>query len=681
MEAAVRHHQAGRFADAEVCYRQILAQEPNHVESLHRLGILAAQIGRPDIAVQLMERVAAIDPSDAGAFSNLGTALNALGRTNEAIAAYQNAVRLKPDSAEVQCRLGNACQAAWRMEEAIEAHLRVVQLQPKSAGAHYNLGNAYEADCQLAKAIDAYHQAIELQPDYAEAHNNLAGALQVKGEHLKALDSYREAVRLVPDRPEYHNNLGSSLQAAWDLDAAIVAYENAIRLKPDYADAYCNLAACYKSQARIEKALACYRKAVSLAPNSPAIHNNLVYAVPFDPTADAAAILAESRRWDLRHGQPFKQFIAGHPNDRSPDRRIRVGFLSPDLRNHVVGRNLLPFVREHDKEQIEIICYADVLLPDAVTRELRSAADDWRDIVRCSDAEIVEMIRADRIDILVDLTLHMAPNRLRVFACKPAPVQVTYLGYCGTTGLEAMDYRLSDPYFDPPGSDLSCYREETIRLPRSYWCYEPLGATPAVSSLPALSAGFVTFGCLNSFSKVSDAALALWLEVLRAKPASRLLLQAPSGSCRREVVQRFRAAMSPEDRLEFVGMQSWEGYLETLQRLDIALDPFPYGGGITTCDGLWMGVPLVTLAGRTSVGRGGKSILSNLGLPELVAETPEQFLRIAVSLAEDLPRLTCLRSTLRERMERSPLRDAPGHAREVEAALRGMWEEWCRQAP
>ncbi len=309
-------------------------------------------------------------------------------------------------------------------------------------------------------------------------------------------------------------------------------------------------------------------------------------------------------------------------------------------------------------------------------QQFRALADSWRDIAATGDEAVAETIRADRIDILVDLALHLAHNRLPLFARKPAPVQVTYLGYCGTTGLEAIDYRLSDPYLDPPGSDLTCYREQTIRQPRSYWCYQPSGPTPEISPLPAESAGFVTFGCLNNFAKVSPVSADLWAEILRAMPQSRLLLQAPAGSCREEVGRRFeRRGVSPE-RLEFVGAQPWDQYIRCVQRIDIALDPFPYGGGITTCDALWMGAPVVTLSGRTAVGRGGRSILSNIGLPELIAESPEQYAEIAVSLAGDLPRLSALRSSLRDRIESSPLRDAKGCARDIEAAYRQMWLDW-----
>ena len=344
-----------------------------------------------------------------------------------------------------------------------------------------------------------------------------------------------------------------------------------------------------------------------------------------------------------------------------------------------MGYQLLPLLREHDRRHFEIFCYSHLQRGDDVTEKVRSLSDHWQNIVRLGDEEAEAMIRADGIDILVDLALHTARNRLPLFARKPAPVQVSYLGYCGTTGLEAIDYRLSDPYLDPAESDPACYREETLRLPHCYWCYQPGGVTPSPGPLPAARAGYVTFGCLNNFAKVCAPALELWAEIMREVRGSRLLLHAPTGSSQRDVIERFASRNVSRERLEFVWRQSWEEYVQSLSRIDLALDPFPYGGGITTCDALWMGVPVVSLSGRTAVGRGGRSILANLGLADLIGESPREYCDIAVSLSRDLARLAGLRSTLRERMEQSPLRDAPGFARAVESVYRKIWRRRCEQ--
>jgi predicted O-linked N-acetylglucosamine transferase (SPINDLY family) len=330
--------------------------------------------------------------------------------------------------------------------------------------------------------------------------------------------------------------------------------------------------------------------------------------------------------------------------------------------------------QHHDHAQFEVFCYAQVPSPDAMTRRLQQHADHWRTIVGLSDEQVASQIRLDGIDILVDLTLHMASNRLLVFARKPAPVQVTYLAYCGSSGMSAIDYRISDPYLDPPGSDLSCYSEETVRLPRTYWCYQP-GASPAPAPAPALKNGFITFGCLNNFAKVSPVALDLWATILVAVPKSRLIIHASPGAHLNDIARRMERAGVEASRVLFIGKQPWAAYMQTYAEIDIALDPFPYAGGITTCDALWMGVPAVTLSGETAVGRGGRSILSNLGLMELIAFSPDQYARIAIDLAQDRDRITDLRDRMQDRMLASPLMDAPRFARDMEAAYRQMWHK------
>jgi predicted O-linked N-acetylglucosamine transferase (SPINDLY family) len=341
-----------------------------------------------------------------------------------------------------------------------------------------------------------------------------------------------------------------------------------------------------------------------------------------------------------------------------------------------VARFLLPLLANHDHQAVEVFAYAQVPVPDEMTQRLRSQTDAWRSLVGLSDDQAAELIRQDRIDILVDLAMHTSGNRLLVFARKPAPVQVTYLAYAGSSGLNTMDYRLSDPYLDPPGGDESAYIEQTIRLPDTYWCYRPVVDLP-LQPPPSVEKGFVTFGCLNNFCKMNEALLGLWAQALRAVPHSRLLLHAHEGSHRQRVLEYLQREGIERSRVNFAGKMPTEAYFGLYQSIDIALDTYPYGGGTTTCDALWMGVPVVSLAGKTAVSRAGLSILSNIGLPELVASTSEQYVSVAVELANDLRRLQESRSTLRQRMEVSPLMDATNFARGIETAYRRMWRAWC----
>ena len=356
---------------------------------------------------------------------------------------------------------------------------------------------------------------------------------------------------------------------------------------------------------------------------------------------------------------------------------MRIGYVSPDFREHPVGRFLLPLLAHHNKASFEIFAYSNAIRSDGVTQKLQSHVDTWRDISTLSDAKAADQIRSDKIDILIDLTMHMAHNRLRLFALKPAPVQITWLAYCSSTGLDMMDFRISDPHLDPPGLDDSIYRERTIRLPETYWCYQPSITPLAITPLPALDRRQITFGCLNNFAKVSQPTLNTWIKLLHAVPASRLLLHAPPGEHRTLLAEKLRHAGINPDRLHFAGKVPIAAYFQLYDQIDIALDTFPYAGGTTTCDALWMGVPVTTLAGKTAVGRGGVSILSNLNLTELVAESEEQYVRIAADLANDLSRLSELRSTLRSRMDQSVLTDAARFAKGMEAAYRQAWSVRC----
>jgi predicted O-linked N-acetylglucosamine transferase (SPINDLY family) len=426
-----------------------------------------------------------------------------------------------------------------------------------------------------------------------------------------------------------------------------------------------------------DEAIACFDRALSLEPPVAKRLSTKIFAMHCHPGHDAVSILKSARQWGELATAPLIGRTITHSNDRTADRKLRIGYVSPDFRNHPVGRSILPLLTNHDREQVEIFCYASVSPEDSTTSKLRQCAVSWRDIFRTTDERAAEMIRGDRIDILVDLALHTVGNRLSLFARKPAPVQMTYLGYCSTTGLSAIDYRLSDPFVDPPEIDLSFYSEQTVRLPRNYLCYAPLGDAPEVSPPPCLSGDGVTFGCLNNFMKCSAASLDLWARILQAIPGARLILHAWAGEHLDRVRERFeRGGVSPS-RLEFVGKQDWPQYMQTYGRIDVALDPFPYNGGITSCDALWMGVPVITLSGKTAVGRVGRSILSNVGLPELVAQTPEQYVQLAVDLANDPDRLRKLRGELRPRLLESPLMDGRQLARDIESVYRNAWRTYC----
>jgi protein O-GlcNAc transferase len=628
-------------------------------------------------ALQVLQKAVSVQPKNPALQLSLGNALLEKGDLNEAIAAFAEAIELAPDNAEAYNNLGSTLFKQGDFDAAIGAYQKTVALRPDLTAAYINLANALEKRGRFEDALKVNLQIVHMNPEYAPAHRAAGEGFYRLKMYSEAAQALRTAIRLDANDIGAFNSLGHVLLATGDFDEAITAYERVMQFDPKSYQACNNIGFALKEQGRLDEALARFDQAQALCPDNAALGSNRIYLLPFHPAYDDAAQSAEQRKWSQTFAARFKQEIQPFKNDRSAQRRLKIGYLSPDLRFHVVGQNMLPLLTAHDHENFEIYCYSTAVRTDPVTDVIRPHADVWRDVALLSDEQIAAQIRQDEIDILVDLCLHMAHNRLLVFARKPAPIQITYLGYCGSTGLDTMDYRFTDFHLDPAESRLALYSEQTVHLPETYWCYTPAGKTPEPAPFPSVANGYITFGCLNNFAKVTAPALDLWAQVLAAIPNSRLILHAPRGAFREAVLKRFTDRGIQADRVEFVERQQWPAYIETYGRIDIALDPIPYGGGITTCDALWMGVPVITLSGETAVGRGGRSILTNVGLPELIARRPRQFIQTATALSQSPQRLTDLRGSLRQKMLASPLMNAQRFARNVETAYRTLWKNWC----
>ena len=568
---------------------------------------------------------------------------------------------------------------AGRLTEAEAIYRQLLAAMPESPGALHSLGVLAHQVGKLDLALALEQRAIAAAPRNSAFYSNLGLLLTDMLRLEEAAAACQQAIALDAGNFEAHYNLGNALRDLGDNSGARIGYETALRLRPDGLEPMHNLGNLWLSLGRIDTAMQCLRRAHAINPANWVVHSSLLFAMSYDPEAGAEAIAEESRRWARRHADPWKAEWGPHTHERSPERKLRVGYVSADFREHPVGRHALTLLREHDREHFAAFCYSGFPKADGMTARLRSLAEGWCETAGLNDARLAEQIRADGIDILVDLALHSANHRLAVFARKPAPVQVTFAGYPGTTGLEAIDYRLTDSWLDPLPADDALYREVSVRLPDSFWCFDPFDEEPAVNELPAATNGFVTFGCLNKFAKVNDRVLALWAQVLGTVPDSRMILLCPEGPARPATIEHFARNGVSRDKLAFVDKMSRLEYLACHQRLDVALDTFPYNGHSSTCDALWMGVPMVTLTGATVVGRGGKSILSSLGLGEWVASEAEEFVGIAARLAGDLARLAEWRATLRGRLRESPLMDAPRFARGVEGAYRTMWRRWCSE--
>ena len=644
------------------------------------LAMVMAETGRLPQAIPLLRNVIERRPDEEAAWLLLASALRRIGLLDEAAAVLQRALERFPASVAAWQGLGLVERGRGNLPEAIDWLQRALQRRPDFVEARNNLGLTLTEAGQAAAAIEQFQEALRAHPAIPELHYNLGIALAALGRHAEAAAAYERAAAIRPEYAEAWVNLGVSLKLMGQLDRAIAALEQALRLQPGRAATHSHLAGIYEWQARHDEALAEHRRAMDLAPEDAEIHGNYLYTLIFCPGYDARALREAHEQWNRRHGQRVQRLSAPAGRHRSPERRLRVGYVCGSFRDHVLARYLMPLLREHDRSAVEVFCYSNNRSDDEATESFRRLADGWRDIVRLTDDAAAARVRADGIDILVDTTLHMEGNRLLLFARKPAPLQVTMAGYPGSTGLATIDYRFTDEHLDPPGTDDSVYIEQSVRLPDTFWCYDPLGDDVEVGPLPADGDRSVTFGCLNNFSKVNDGVIALWAAVLRSVGGSRLRVLCHEGSHRTHTLQKLARHGVEPHRVDFVGYRPHPDYLKLFEGIDISLDTVPYNGHTTSLDSLWMGVPVVTLVGATVVGRAGLSQLTNIGLPELIAYSPEQFVAIATALAADRPRLRELRHGLRGRMESSPLMDAKRFARSVEAGYRQMWRHWCSTA-
>lgn len=643
LQLASAHHQAGRLVEAEAVCKQILQVSPNHPDALYLMGMIAYQIGMHDVAAVFFSGVIEVAPHLADAHNNLGVVLMAQGQLAEAAASYQKAI----------------------------------SLQPGHPNAHYNLGNAFKDQGRLDDAVASYRKAIVLTPENAPLFNNLGDVLQTQGKLTEAVANYRKALRINPNLAEVHHNLGDALRELGQLDEAVAFCRLAILIKPDYAEAYSSLGNALQHQGKLEETIACYRQALSIKPDSANTYSNLLLTMQYMSTVTPAEVFSEHQRYAERYETPLKANWLPHPNSRVPDRRLRIGYVSGDFRNHAVTFFIEPILASHDKSQVEIYCYYTYGKHDSYTERIAAYADHWLACPEMSDEALADRIRADGIDILVDLSGHTGYNRLPVFARKPAPLQATWIGYAGSTGLTAMDYRITNEEMDPPGLTERYHSETLLRMPDSGVAYRPEPGCPLVNPLPALTSGEFVFASLNNLIKTNPPVVDLWARILNALPHARLMLgNVTDSGTRQRVIDQFGQAGVTTDRLILQPRMPLNDYLALHHQIDLALDPFPYNGGTTTVHALWMGVPVVTLAGEHMVSRCAVPLLSRVGLDEFITHNEEDYFQRAVRMAQDLPGLDRIRQSLRERMSTSNY-GPQTVTRHLEAAYREMWRKWC----
>jgi predicted O-linked N-acetylglucosamine transferase (SPINDLY family) len=714
IQLALRHLQGGRVAEAQEIFQQMAGAAPADPLLLHGLGVLGLQLGHESQGVALLEQSARLRTS-AGVLIDLGAGYRRVGRSADAERCYRRALELEPGHADAVNNLGNLLREAGKLREAEQCYRRALELRPQFAKASRNLGNVLDeqgdqeqAERHLRAALElepadadglndlgnvlqklerneeaerSYRRALELRPGFADAQANLGAALRGLGRPDEAERCVRRALALRPDHAQSHHNLGIALEDLGRMTEAEASYRKALALKPGYADACTNLGALLLRAGRLAEAEEVMRNAVALEPDSGATHSNLIFAMDLIEGIDVARQQAERRRWYERHGRRHASGIRPHANAPDPQRKLRVGYVSADFRRHSACYAFAPVIRGHDRTQFEVLCYSDVRREDNMTARLKGAVSAWRSTLRLSDDALAEQVRRDGIDILVDLSGHSAGNRLAVFARKPAPVQVTAWGHATGTGLATMDYFLADPVLVPP-QERALYAERIVDLP-SALCYEPPAYLPAPGDLPALRADRLVFGCVNRLEKVTDRAIGLWGRILAGAPRARLLLKdkplSDAGVSARFLQRLQQAGGIESSRVTLLGGSAHAEHLKVFLQIDVGLDPFPQGGGVSTAEALWMGVPIVTMRGHTAPSRIAASFLTVLGMQDWIASGDEDYVRIALQAGQDLSRLSALRQALRARASASPCGDLHAYVRAVEQAYRVTWRRWCEQ--
>ncbi len=602
------------------------------------------------------------------------------GNLRQAELIYRKILNKRPNDVDALHLLGVLYNQLGNYDSAIKYIRKALQLDAGFAEAYNNLGNVIRNKGLIDEAETYYQKALQINPNFAIAYNNLGNIYTEKKLTDKAIVVFKKALQINPNFAEAYNNLGKVLDEIGHFDEAMTYCKKAIQINPNYAEAYYNLGTIFPKIGQLSEADIHLRRALQITPDFLIAYSNLLFYMNYNARYKPQDIFSEHLNFAKQFAEPLYPKIFQHTSDHLSRRRLKIGYVSPDFKRHPIAYFIEPVIAVHNREHFEVFCYSNKLEHDEITKRIQDHADQWRNIVRMSDEDVTEQIRKDEIDILVDLAGHTRGNRILVFARKPAPVQVSWIGYLATTGLSTMDYKIVDSYTDPPGKTEQFHTEKLIRLPETFLCYLPDRDSPDVGPLPALSTGNITFGSFNNFAKVTPEVFTLWARVLNELPDSRLVLKGISfhdKTTYQYAIDMFIQRGITSERITLQSADPSPKHLESYNQIDIGLDTFPFNGATTTCEALWMGVPVITLAGTAYHASVGISLLSNVGFPELVAKTSDEYISIAVNLAKDLEKLKSLREKLRDMMMCSPLCDAKRFTANLEMCYRKMWETWC----
>ncbi len=672
----------GQLEDAVASFSLALRIKPDFAEAHNNLGGVLSDLGLSESAVASFHRAIEIKPDYADAHFNLGNSFRQLGQLEDAVASYRCALKIQPGHFKAYNNLGGALSDLGRFEDAEVSYRGTLAIQPDYADAHNNLGVALHALGYFEDAAAGYRRALAIKPDYADAHFNLGNALRELGQPGDAVASYRRALECNSGYVEAYANLGTTLRDLGLLEEAAATFRRALEIRPDYAEAHSNLGNTLQELGQRENAVACYRRALEIKPDYAEAYTALLFSLSHSEEVDAQSLFAEHCNFGVRFEAPLHASWPRHRNSRDAERRLQVGFVSGDFHNHAVASFIEPILahlRSHPG--LSLHGYYNNTIADGVNQRLRGYLPNWHEISTMTDEALARRICEDGIDILIDLSGHTTGNRLRTFARKPAPVQASWIGYPGTTGLTAMDYFFTDRCFLPRGQFDDQFTEKIAYLPASV-SFSPSVDAPSVCSLPAIENTYVTFGSFNRISKLSREVIALWAGILRALPESRMLLGGmPEGGKYDMQIDWFKQEGITPERLDFHPRGGMGDYLRLHQHVDICLDTFPYNGGTTTFHALWMGVPTLTLTGRIPASRSGASILGNIGLDSFVASDAAEFVRRGLYWANNPAELSAIRSGMRDRFARSAMGRPELIAASLERVLRAIWRRWCAEFP
>ncbi len=681
----------GDLDGALAAFRTALDHQPDYAGAYYNIGNALLGNRQFDEAVASYRSALQINPDYAEVHCSLGVALKELGQLDEAVASFQKALQIDPGLVEAQTNLGNIIGSYYsagilalksgKPAEAVANFRKVLLIEPNLVEAHHNLGNALNELGQLGNAAASYQHALEINPDFAEAHCNLGTALQGLRKFREAAASYRKAIEINPVYAEAHFNMGNLLKDTGQLDKAVQSYRRAVEINPDLFQAYNNLGLALQELGQLDGATASYRRALEIKPDFVDTLDNLLLSLNYSASHSPAQFLEQARQYGSVVAAMAGARFTNRQCSAQPE-RLRVGLVSGDLREHSVGHFLEGLLAHVDPSRIELVAYPTHHAEDSLTARIRPHFSAWQPLFGKNDEAAARLIHADEVHVLLDVSGHTEHNRLPVFAWKPAPVQATWLGLPTTTGMAEIDYVLGDPHAIPP--EFKDHFSETVwRMPDSYLCLTAPDSSVKVAALPARSTGFVTFGSFNNLTKMNDRVVAAWARVLNSVPDSRLLLKTKQlgiAVLRESTLRRFAACGIASDRLILTDiLASRDDHLATYNKVDIALDTFPYPGVTTSAEALWMGVPVLSLRGDRFLSRTAESIARIAGLPDWIAADEDEYVAKAVAFSSDLDRLAALRANLRQQVLASPLFDAPRFARNFEDALWGMWTRYQTQ--